>query len=457
MKSLKLILIVVAMMLGSFIDSEADDIKSTNVTVYNQNIGVVRQVRSIEMRKGQQEIKITGVAEMIDPTSVHINFDGTVIEQNYRYDLASFIKILQKYIDKEISLVGKKNVITGTLISVTNTQAVIRAADGGLTLIPNTSDYQIAVGKLPEGLITRPTLVWLLDSESSGSSDVELSYMTKGMNWHAEYVAVLNEDDTEMDLNAWVSIENRSGAKYDNANLKLIAGDVNFVNPDRIIMEERYMRLSANYIESKPQFEEKSFFEYHIYNLQRKTTLMNNETKQISLFEAAGVKVKKKYLYNSYPYISYQQGNSSKAAVVVEFVNSRANNMGMPMPAGKVRLYKSDGESVELIGEGMVDHTPKDEIIKLKVGDAFDIVIEEKEVSRDQLAINSYESVRQILFKNRKDEDIVIEVESNLGYNWTILNSNIRYTKLNSTTVVFKVPVAKGEEKTLEYKVRYRN
>ncbi len=451
MKSFKFILLSASILIGAAFHSSAGDIKSTNVTVYNKNIGVVRQVRSIEMQKGPQEIKVADVAKMIDPTSVHINFDGTVLEQNYRYDLASFITILQKYIDKEILLVGKKNNITGTLISVTSSQIVIRTADGGLILIPNISDYQIATGKLPDGLITRPTLVWLLDAESAGQNDVELSYMTNGMKWHAEYVVVLNEDDTKMDLNAWVSVENHSGAKYDNANLKLIAGDVNFVNQD-IVGFSNFTIRGSRATEVDLNFEEKSFFEYHIYNLQRKTTLMNNETKQISLFEAADVSVKKKYIY-----YSFQYDNKSKVAVVVEFVNSKKNNMGMPMPAGKVRLYKSDGESVELIGEDMVGHTPKDEMVKLKVGDAFDIVAEEKEVSREKLSLNSYESVRQILFKNRKDEDVEIEVEKNLGYNWKILKTNIAYTKKNATTVVFKVPVRKGKENTLEYKVRYSN
>ncbi|MFA6570110.1 MAG: DUF4139 domain-containing protein [Bacteroidota bacterium] len=425
--------------------------KSLNVTVYNNNLGVIKDVRNINIEKGVSNIKVTDVAEKIDPTSVNIKLNGTVLEQNYQYDLVSLNKILEKYIDKEITLLNDKTVISGTLLSC-GSNIVLRKKDGGLLMLPKIDDYQISVGTLPQGLITMPTLVWTVDSKSSGKQDVEMSYMTEGMGWHAEYVAVLNDKDTKMDLKSWVSINNMSGATYPNADLKLIAGDVNRVQdmpPPNVYRAKMYAEAVDA---AAQQFEEKSFFEYHIYTLQRPTTLSNNETKQISLFEADNVQIKKKYIYKSGWYSS-----DKKVQVAVEFFNKKDNNLGVPMPKGKVRLYKSEGTTVEFIGEDQIDHTPKDENVTLKVGDAFDIKVEdiEKDQKRisDKVADHSYE----ITIKNKKDEDVVVEVEKYLGYNWEMLESSISFEKKNAMTVVFKVPVKKDKETKLTFKVRYSN
>jgi len=204
--------------------------KSLSVTVYNDNLGVVNDTRIIDIQKGVSTIRISDVAQGIDATSVHIKLNGNVIEQNYQYDLANLSKILRKYIDKEISLTDDKgNVITGILISATGNQIVLKKSNGGLIMLPKMDNYQLSVAALPEGLITVPTLVWKVEANKTGKQDVELSYQTQGINWHAEYVAVLNDDDSKMDYNAWVSIENNSGATYKNATLKLIAGDIHRV------------------------------------------------------------------------------------------------------------------------------------------------------------------------------------------------------------------------------------
>ena len=425
-----------------------DNIKSTNVTVYNNDLGVIREIRELEIQQGISDIKITGVAEQIDPTSVHIKLDGTVIEQNYQYDLVSLFKILQKYIDRDIDLISDKELISGTLLSVSNNSVVLKKKDGGLTLLPDLKDYKISVNSLPEGLITRPTLIWKVESGKQGRQDAELSYQTGGMNWHAEYVAVLDKDDKQLDLKSWVSIENNSGATYKDAVLKLVAGEVNRVKEEREIAYDIRMVKS----EAAPMFEERAFFEYHIYNLQKPTTINNNEIKQISLFEADKVNIEKKYILRSFGY-----GASDNVKVYIEFANSKNNQLGMPFPAGKVRLNKSDGNSIEFVGEDLINHTSKDEKIILKAGDAFDLKAVESVKDQKRVSNNVQENIYEIKLRNHKTEDVTIEVEKHLGTNWEILESNFKYEKKDASTVIFKIPVPKDKEEVLTMKVRYVN
>lgn len=426
--------------------------KELAVTVYNSNLGVIKDTRTLNLTKGISTIQITDVAQLIDPTSVHIKLNGSVLEQNYQYDLVSLSKILQKYTDKTVSLIGKNNeFIEGTLLSSIGNQIVLRKNDGGLIMLPGITDFRISVDELPDGLITKPTLIWTVDANNSGTSDVEISYQTGGMSWHAEYVAVLNQDDTNMDLNSWVSIENNSGTTYNNAKLKLVAGDVN-----RIAQPPKYRGDDVFYAVEKSaaqdQFTEKEFFEYHIYNLERPATISNNEIKQISLFESENISVNKKYLYRSLGY-----GSNGKVSVFVEFKNSEDNNLGVPMPKGKVRVYKSDGDAVEFIGEDLIDHTPRNEDLKLKIGDAFDVLAEEIQTEHKKITDRVYENEFKITLKNRKKTDINVYVEKYLGYNWEILSTNQDYEKKKVDQVEFKVPVKADSETELIFRVRYTN
>lgn len=323
-------------------------------------------------------------------------------------------------------------------------------------MLPNVNKYRFSVDYLPEGLITQPTLVWNVNSNSSGKQDVEISYQTGGMNWHAEYVAVLNKNDTKLDLNSWVSVDNQSGATYKNAKLKLVAGDINLIQNVNIRggMEGMYMMEKSSV--SDQQFEEKAFFEYHIYNLQRPTTIANNETKQISLFETSDVPAKKKFFYgNSSNRWSWNQGGKKKVAVIIEFENKEDYGLGIPMPKGKVRVYKSDGESIEFVGEDLIDHTPRKEKVKLKIGDAFDIVADEVQTVNKQISTKVWEQEFEITFKNRKKEDVEIEVERNLGTNWEIIKSSTDYKKKDAFTITFNVPVKADSETKLTFRVRY--
>ena len=434
--------------------------KSVAVTVYNNNLGVVKDKRTLTVPSGTSQIRIVDVAQLIDPTSVHIDFAGTVLEQNYQYDLVSLDKILQKYIDREITLTGENNErVAGRLLSVSGNQVVLQRSEGGLLMLPNIEKYRVSVESLPQGLITRPTLVWTVNAARSGNQDVDVSYQTQGMNWHAEYVAVLNESDTKMELNSWVSVENHSGATYENATLKLVAGDVNIVQAPPVPMRDYRSKQMEAAAADQAQFQEREFFEYHIYNLQRPTTIANNETKQVSLFEASDVAVTKKYMYRSggwyYPIYRYGGGDGKpKVNVVVEFENKENNRLGKPMPAGKVRLYKADGETVEFVGEDMIDHTPREEKLSLRIGDAFDIVVDDQMTDSRRISDRVNEATYRIVLKNRKSEDVVVEVERRLGLNWEILKKTHEFEKKNAQTAAFRIPVPKGKETILEFTVR---
>jgi len=420
--------------------------KSVSLTAYNNNLGVVREIRNINLQKGTAAITLTDVAELIDPTSVHIKLNANVLEQNYQYYLVSLDKVLKKYINQNIQLLSSNGeLIEGKLLSSFGNQIVLQKNNGGLIMIPNVDKYTFSVNSLPEGLITKPSLIWMVESKQAGAQEAEITYQTRGINWHAEYVAVLNKDDSALDLNSWISLENQSGASYKNAKLKLVAGDVNIVQP-----QPRFSGIKKDFMmaEAAHQFQEQEFFEYHIYDLQRPTTISNNETKQISLFEAAGIKASKKYLYSNY------RGNN-KIAVSIEFDNSEKNNLGMPFPKGKVRVYKSDGKSTEFVGENFIDHTPKNEKIQLKIGDAFDLIGEEVQKENIRISDKVYEQVWEIKLKNRKSENVVIDVERFLGSNWEIKNSNMEYIKKDAQRIVFQAPVKTNSETIIKYTVRY--
>jgi len=433
--------------------SAQDSGEGLSVTVYNDNLGVIRDIRPLTLKKGANTIELGSVSQMIDATSVRIKFDGTLLEQNYQYDLVSMVKILERYINKEVTLIGEKEeVITGTLLSVANSQAVIKKSDGGLMLLPALGKYRISVDALPEGLITTPTLKVDLNANKAGKQNLELAYMTGGMKWHAEYVAVLDKEDKKMDLNAWVSIENTSGTSYNNAKLKLVAGDVNLLKNDYNQYNPRvsdglYMEKS-----SAPQFTENEFFEYHIYTLQRPSTIANNEVKQISLFEASSIPVVKKYQFIS---DYYSAAGKKDVSVMVEFENKEEYGLGIPMPKGKVRIYKSDGGSLEFIGEDKTDHTPRNEKISLKMGNAFDLVAEEKMENYKQISDRVHEATFILTLKNRKKESVTINVIKNAGFNWEVKKNNFEYTKRDASSIEFNIPVQPDAEVELKYTLRY--
>jgi hypothetical protein len=425
--------------------------KSTEVTIYNQNFGVVKETREIDLEEGMNTVMIQDVAKLIDPTSVSIKdltANTHVLEQNYLYDIVSKEKIYEKYIGKEITIVDKNGeTIKGTLLSFSGNELIIQNDEGVHIL----KSEQVSLPKLPEELITKPTLKWLLDTDKKGSHDIQLSYMTSGLNWEADYVAVVNNDDSKVDLTSWVTIDNTSGASYKNAKLKLIAGEVHRVSE----VGRDYMVEETKAVPAPEQFVEEAFFEYHMYTLQRTTDVLDNQQKQVTLFEADNVSVKKEYVFDTGGYYYYGYGGENKIKTMLSLENTEKNNMGMPLPKGKMRVYKKDSEGqLQFIGEDMIDHTPKDEKIRIYLGDAFDLVGEKKQTEYDRIGDDVIEISYEVSLRNHKDEDVTIVVIERVWGDWKMIKSTHDWEKEDAYTIVWYIKVPKNDEATLTYTVR---
>jgi hypothetical protein len=446
-----LILVIAIVMLENIIYSQEKK-EGIELTVYNNNLGFIREKRVIELPKGLGEIKFTDIPKLIDATSVHFkSIDDpkvVILDQNYEYDLVSSDKLLQKYIDSKITVITKDKgeMYEGILMSYDPNQLVIKTAKG-LAMVNRANVQDIRFESLPEGLITKPTLVWYLDGGKGGKQLCEIAYLTDGINWRCDYTVVISEDDKEFkDFAGWVTINNASGATYKNARLKLIAGDVRRITPPPMIRrrweEAKYMMEQA-----QQGFVEKAFFEYHLYTLGRLVTVKDNQIKQEELINTHNVKVNKIYEYNG--------ERNPKVQVKLEFKNSKENNMGMPLPKGRVRVYKEDKDtkSLEFIGEDEIDHTPKDEKQKIYIGDAFDIVGERKLTDRkvfERMREDSYE----IKIRNHKEKAIEVIVIENMYGEWEILKENFEHTKKDMNTCEWKLSIPKDGETILKYTVR---
>ncbi|OYT41892.1 MAG: DUF4139 domain-containing protein [Candidatus Altiarchaeales archaeon ex4484_43] len=443
------------------IDVEAEDLE---VTIYNSNLGVVKEYRTNFLAAGLNDVLYEGVASKIDPTSVRlksINGNIEVLEQNFQYDLVSRDKILAKYIDKEITAYqiygDKKELVRGTLLSFSGNQLILKDENGEIQII---SVSNLVLPELPEGLITKPTLHWIIDSEEAMNHTLELSYMTSGMTWKADYVVVTNDDDTKLDLNGWVTITNNAGTTFKNTALKLVAGDVHRVRAGGTL-ERNMLYAEKAMAPSAKQFVEETLFEYHMYDLQRKTTLKNNEQKQISLLSSNDINVEKEYVYDDIRYwwwygSGWSDTGEKKVNVMLNFENSEENNLGIPLPKGTVRVFKKDSEGkLQFIGEDSIDHTPKDETIRLFIGQAFDIVGQRKQMDFNKLS-NWYEYVWEVTLRNHKDEDITVTVLERTGGDWEIVEENYEHTKESNNLIKWKVPVESDGESKLIYTIRYK-
>lgn len=423
------------------------------VTIYNSNLGVVRERRELEFQKGQGMLSFVDVPSMIDATSVGFELSdkaksAAILEQNYAYDLVSPEKIYAKYIDKEVDLIDKEGkIFSGTLLSFSGGAVVLKEKSGKIQIVRMDQITNTNFPELPEGLITRPTLFWLYESNFSGKALCDVSYQTGGMNWMAEYVAILSEDEKTLDVSGWSSITNNSGATFKEATLKLIAGDISRVAQPRFReMYEADVQMMAK--ASVAGFEEKEFFEYHLYTLPRKATLANNEIKQISLFEPARTAVAKEFHYEP-------ELNAQKVRVELRFVNSKQDGLGIPLPAGRVRAFKADTDgSMVLLGEDRIKHTPKDEKVNLKIGFAFDVSATEKVTNYERISDRVEERSYEISLRNHKKEDITISVKKKLWGEWKILNSNFEFEKEDANTIIFKIPVKANETVLLNFTAR---
>ncbi len=424
---------------------EVGGVKDVSLTVYNRDLALVREIRRFEFAEGVNFLTLTGVASRIDATSVHFkllsDYDFALLEQNYDYDLVGTNKLLQKYIGKLITLVdpedGRRKEVT--LLSVADGMVVDYA---GKILINPPGNVELP--ELTEGLLLKPTLEWQVLTDKAFISDGELSYLTSGLSWNADYVALLADNEKTAEVEGWVTLTNNSGATYENAKLKLIAGDIHRAPAPQPV---EMARLGKAMAEADMGFKEEAFFEYHLYNLQRRTTIKNAQTKQVSLLTASGIPVSKVYTFDP-------GWRSEKIEVRVEFKNSEQNNLGMPLPAGRVRVFKRDSEGIpQLVGEDAIDHTPKDEMVRLLLGYAFDIKGEKKQISytdRHKGFTASYE----VSLRNHKKEPVTILVLEHLPYgNWKVVETSHDYKKLDAQTIEFTVGIPLNGEAKLTYTI----
>jgi len=441
-----LFVLIMTMVLAGFAFGEV------SVTVYNSNLGVVKDSRELEFQKGIGKVSFTDVPSQIDATSVGFEVadpgkNVTILEQNYAYDLVSPDKIYNKYIDKTVDLFDEKgNIYSGMLLAFNGGAVTLKNKDGKIQIIRMEQIVNANFPELPEGLITRPTLFWLYNSDFNGKAQCDVTYQTSGIKWSAEYVGLLSEDEKKLHLSGWSSIENNSGATFEDATLKLVAGDIHRAQVPPPMAKGRQDMLAM--AEKASGFEQKQFFEYHLYTLPRKATLANNEIKQISLFEPASTSVEKEYLYQP-----DQSGDDVK--VMLKFVNSGERGLGMPLPAGRTRVFKADSDgSMVLLGEDRIDHTPKDEEVRLNIGNAFDIVAEQKTTNVTRVSERVTETEYEIELRNRKDDNITVTVEKSLYGDWQILNSNYDYKKKDAYNIRFDLPVDANSKTNLKFTVR---
>ncbi len=420
------------------------------LTIYNQGFAVVKARRKLALKAGIQDLLFTDVAATIDPTSVKFESltdpAGTrVLEQNYQYDLVNGQKLLQKYVDREVGfevLNQKEKTLerkTGTLLA---TSGIVRMGNEIRLSFPGS----VILPSLPEGLITRPTLQWKLNAAKAGEHLAKVTYQAAGIGWIADYTLIAKRDDTMADLSGWVTIDNQSGATYTDARIKLMAGDVHrvgFANPGAPFESDTKAAAEAD-----GGFREKAFAEYHLYTLGRPATVKESETKQIELTGAVDVPSRKIYRYDA-------AMDPKKVRVLLGLQNRQQDHLGMPLPAGKVRVYKQDEAdgSLEFVGEDWIDHTPKDEKIELYVGNAFDLVGERIQTNTKRHPKHAWQSFRITLRNHKESGPVKVEVVEHVGSwgNWEIENKSDDFVKKDAGTVVFTVDVPKDGEKVVEY------
>jgi hypothetical protein len=440
------------------------DRKQVTITVYNQNFGLVREVRELkDLGTGKVALEFRDVAATIQPETVAVKPLGggfSVLEQNYRYDLLSPETLLHKYVGSNVrayryhEATGKEDVVDAKLLSV----------EGGPVLQIGkeiTFGYpgRLAFPELPPDLIAKPTLVWLVDAKQPKQS-LEVSYLARGMSWKADYVFVVNENDAKADLVGWVTLVNQTGSSYRNAELKLVAGDVNRVREEAPEMDMRVMAKAAQ-APGAGGFREEGLFEYHLYTLGRPTTVLDKEQKQVTLLEAQNIGVRKRLIFFGEQYFFRSQygelPKNQKVGVYLDFENAQKNGLGMPLPKGVLRVYKADKSGAkQFVGEDSIDHTPRDERVRVKMGEAFDVVADRKQMEWRALGNCVSESAWQIELRNHKDQAVKVEVREPAGGDWTIVESSHAATKEDASTFTFEVDVPKRGKTLLKYRVRVR-
>jgi hypothetical protein len=447
------------------------DQQSVAVTIYNEDLALVKDVRKVVLEAGTNRLALRDVSARMRPETAQLrslsspgSFD--LLEQNFDFDLLTPAKLLEKYVGRTVRVVGR-NFATG---AETVETAQVLAASGGVVLqigdrIETGVPGRIVFDGVPPNLRDRPTLVTELHNKQPGAQTVELTYLSGGLSWQADYVAELNADDSALDLNGWVTLTNRSGTAYPDAKLQLVAGDVNRVRQE-LRSADMAMAKSVTAAASPAPLAQETLFEYHLYTLGRTTTLGDNQTKQVALLNAAGVSVRKELLLSGSDYYyrsgSGDIGHKLKTAVYVEFSNRESAHLGQPLPKGVVRVYKRDNAgNAQFVGEDHIDHTPRNEKVRLHLGDAFDVTADKKQTDfrrREPTSNASYvfESAYEIVLRNAKNEAVNVTVREPVPGDWTMLEESQPHEKAASGTAEWHVAIPAGAATTLKYRVLVR-
>lgn len=444
-----------------------NDQTDLNVTVYNSNLALVRDVRNLTLPSGTFRLKFMDIAATVNPATVHFRSLTDpeklgVMEQNYEYDLLEPAKLLHKYVGKEVTLVRthqesattKYDEINATLLSDNNGPVWKIGND----IVTGMFAESYRFPEVPPNLYDRPTLLMSLENSGPRKQQVEASYLANNLSWNADYVLTVARDERNADLDGWVTVTNNSGTAFHNAHLQLVAGELNRVQPPAPMpMAAREMVAGKA---AAPQFQQEAFSEYHLYTLGHKTSVEDKETKQISLLQGSGVPVEKLLVVNgqSYYYRNPQApGAPLKDPVLVyyKFKNEEKNGLGIPLPSGTVRVYQKDSRGgILFAGEDHMNHTPKDEEIDIHIGNAFDVVAEHKQTDYKHVDTHTWEFEFEVTLRNHKDIPIVVEVNEPIGGEWEMLSSTYKYTKTAAFAAQFNVPVAKDGTSVLKYRVR---
>ncbi|HKW01533.1 MAG TPA: hypothetical protein VJN96_17030 [Vicinamibacterales bacterium] len=447
--------------------STLDDQTELAVTVYNSDIALVRDVRALTLGRGTSDLHFMDIAATVNPATVHFRSLSepsrvSVLEQNYEYDLLEPDKLLRKYVGKEVTLIrtiqdqgrSREETVKAHLLSYNN--APVWQIDG--EIVTGARFESIKFPELPGNLYSRPTLIWTLSNTGGTQHKVEASYLAGQLAWNADYVLTVGRDDKAADIDGWVTLRNGSGTSFKNASLQLVAGDLNRVRQQigRMMDEAKMTREVA----AAPAMSQESFSDYHLYTLGRKTTINNAETKQVSMLGATGFPVIKRYVVDGQDFY-YRNAQHPGAplkdlvAVYYQFKNEQTSGLGMPMPAGNVRVYQADSRGgIQFVGEDHISHTPKDETINIKIGNAFDVVCERKQTDFQKIAPGVYDVEFEITLRNHKAVPVSVEVNEPIGGTWRMLQSTHQWTKTDAWAAQFKVPVPVDGTSVLRYKVR---
>jgi hypothetical protein len=438
------------------------DQSELNLTVYNSDLALVRDVRDVALPAGTFQLKFMDIAASVNPATVHFRSLTdpaalSVLEQNYEYDLLDPEKLLSKYVGRDLMVNWGPTQVKATLLA-DNGGPIWKI---GNQIVTGFMPSPMSFPELPKNLYDRPTLLWTLENRGPAKQKIETSYLATKLSWSADYVLTVNREETAADLGGWVTLVNNSGSSFENAKLQLVAGELNRVHPEMAYRELDAVSGAAG-APAPPPFQQENFNEYHLYTLTRPTSVLNNESKQVSLLDANSVPVTKTYEVNGQAYY-YRQSLRSGAPlkdpvqVYYKFQNAEKSNLGMPLPAGTVRIYQADSlGNVQFAGEDNITHTPKDEEVTLHVGDAFDVVAERKQTDFKAVGNNLYEMEYEITLRNHKDAPITVQVNEPIGGDWAILNSTFSYNKTSAFAAQFAVPVAKDGTAVLRYRVRVR-